>query len=157
MNASHLNSTPRWTVFAFALGVLVLGLLPGGLMFALNPNAASNIGSDAVPLPPWIFVVVWFIIYPSMGVATWLIWQRRREVNVSVPLVVFAAVFLQNLSFWLTNSLRMTAVMDATGMMWAFTLAWVYSRYSKPSVWWLLPLMIWMPITLAIKIWALSL
>jgi translocator protein len=155
MNTTPTPSTPKWTVFAFALGVLVVGFLPASLLFALNPNTASTIGLDAIPLPAWTFVVVWLVIYPSMGVATWLIWKRRLEVDVRLPLVIFGAVFLQNLSFWFTNSLRMTAIMDATGMLWAFTLAYVYSRYSRYASWWLLPLMVWMPITLTIKLWTI--
>jgi hypothetical protein len=68
---------------------------------------------------------------------------------------VFAVALLQTMSFWLTNSLRMTAVMDATGMVLAYAVAWVYSRYAKNAVWWLLPWLLWMPTTLAIKLWAL--
>jgi translocator protein len=157
MNATNTTSTPRWTVFAFALGVLVIGFLPASLLFVLNPNTASTIGLDAVPLPAWAFIVVWLIIYPSMGIATWFIWKRRLEIDVRLPLLIFAAVFLQNLSFWFTNSLRMTATMDATEMLWAFTLAWVYYRYSKPASRWLLPLMVWMPITFVIKLWTIFL
>jgi hypothetical protein len=35
----------------------------------------------------------------------------------------------------------------------AYTVAWVYSRYRKAAVWWLLPWLVWMPITLGIKLW----
>jgi translocator protein len=149
---TYLLKPLKWPPFIFALGILIIGFLPATLMFTLNPNTASRIGLDAVPIPAWLFVVVWLVIYPSMGVATGFVWQQRHNVDVTMPLMIFSAILLQNLSFWFTNSLRMTAVMDATGMMWAFTLAWVYSRYSKAAAWWLLPLMIWMPITFIIKL-----
>jgi translocator protein len=74
---------------------------------------------------------------------------------VSVPLVVFAVALLQSMSFWLTNSLRMTALIDATGVVLAYTVAWIYSRYAKSAVWWLLPWLLWMPTTLVIKLLAL--
>jgi tryptophan-rich sensory protein len=70
-----------------------------------------------------------------------------------VPITVFVVALLQTLSFWLTNSLRMTAVIDATGLLLAYTVACVYSRYRKAAVWWLLPWLVWMPITLIIKLW----
>jgi tryptophan-rich sensory protein len=72
-----------------------------------------------------------------------------------VPLAIFFVALMQTTSFWLTDSLRMTAMIDATGMVLAYTVAWVYSRYDKVAVWWLLPWLVWMPITLVIKLWAL--
>jgi benzodiazapine receptor len=148
-------TTPRWTVLLFALGVLAIAMIPSTLTFALDPNAATRIGVNEVPIEPWMFTVVWNIAYPCMGIATWLVWRRRGEVEVSVPLVIFAVALLQTMSFWLTNSLRMTAVMDATGVVLAYAVAWVYSRYVKSAVWWLLPWLLWMPTTLVIKLWAL--
>lgn len=148
----------QWRVAAlFALGVLAVGMVPGVLTFALDPSAAGRIGLDEVPVPGWVFTAAFTANYAGMGVATWLVWRRRREADVSVPLAVFAAAFLQTLSFWLTESLRMTFVMDLTGLILAYTVAWVYSRYESAAVWWLLPWLIWMPFTTALKIWALTL
>lgn len=72
-----------------------------------------------------------------------------------MPLTIFSAALLQTLSFWLSNSIRMTAAIDATGLILAYTVAWVYARYQKTAVWWLLPWLVWMPITFIVKLWAL--
>lgn len=72
-----------------------------------------------------------------------------------MPLVVFGAAFLQTLSFWLANSIHMIAVMDATGVILAYMVAWAYARYARVAVWWLLPWLLWMPVTLAVKLWTL--
>jgi tryptophan-rich sensory protein len=126
------------------------------LAFALDPGTVGRIGLDAIPIPAWLFTAVWIIIYPGMGIATWQIWRLRARIDVSVPLVIFGAGMLQNLSFWLTNSIRMTALIDATGVLFAYTVAYVYTRYAKMAAWWLLPWLVWMPITLSIKLWALA-
>jgi tryptophan-rich sensory protein len=131
-------------------------MLPVALTFALDPGAAGRIGIDVVPIPAWLFTAVWLVAYPGMGVATWLIWRLRDRVDVTVPLAIFGAGFLQSLSFWATNSVRMTALIDATGILLSCTVAWVYSRYARATVWWLLPWLAWMPITFAFKLWALS-
>lgn len=154
--APSVPSASRWMAFMFALGVLVVGFIPAVLTFLLDPNAATRISLDAVPIPAWVFTAVWLVIYPSMGIATWLVWQQRHEQDSSVPIAVFAAALLQTVFFWLTNSVRMTAVMDLTGVLFACTTAWVYSRYRKVAVWWLVPWLLWMPITFAVKLWALS-
>lgn len=149
-------SSPFWTMWAFAFGCLVLGSLPPALLFSLSPMTAARIGLGPVPIPAWLFTGVWFVIYPAMGVATWLVWRRRGEVDVSIPLVIFAVAFLQSLSFWLTNSIYMTAVIDALGVLLAYTVAYVYLRYDRRAVWLLLPWLVWMPVTLGIKLWMLA-
>jgi tryptophan-rich sensory protein len=131
-------------------------MLPVGLTFALDPGAVGRIGLDAIPIPAWLFTVVWMIIYPGIGVAAWQIWRIRARVDVSVPLAILGAGMLQSLSFWLTNSLRMTALIDATGVLLACTVAYVATRYAKTAGWWLLPWLVWMPITLGVKLWALA-
>jgi tryptophan-rich sensory protein len=154
-SAARPALTPWWTAILFVLGVMVVGAVPGRLTFALDPNAAARIGLGEVPVPGWVFTTVWIIAYPAMGVATWLIWRKRGTADVGIPLAIFFVALVQTTSFWLTDSLRMTAMIDATGMVLAYTVAWVYSRYDKVAVWWLLPWLVWMPTTLGIKLWAL--
>jgi tryptophan-rich sensory protein len=149
-------ATPPWTALVFALAALFIGMLPAGLTFALDPGSAGRIGLDAIPIPVWLVTAIWMIIYPGMGIAAWQIWRLRARVDVSVPLAIFSAGMLQSLSFWLTNSIRMTALIDATGVLLACTVAYVATRYAKTAVWWLLPWLVWMPITLGIKLWALA-
>ena len=149
------KSNSWWLALLFATSILIIGLIPGALTFALDPNAATRIGLGVTPIPASVFSSVWLIAYPGMGIATWLVWRRRDHADVSIPLAIFGGAFLQTLSFWLTNSLRMTAVVDATGVLLAYTVAWVYWRYRPATLWWLLPWLTWMPITLGIKLWAL--
>ena len=154
-SAYQPNGAPHWTALLFAVTVLGIGMLPGALSFALDTTTSTRIGLGVVPIPVWVFRLVWLIAYPSMGIATWLVWRRRREVDVAVPLVVFGVALLQTLSFWLVDSIRMIAVIDATGVILAYTVAWVYARHVRAAVWWLLPWLIWMPITFVVKLWTL--
>ena len=144
-----------WVCLVFALTVLMIGMIPGQLTFALDPDAAARIGLESIDLPAWVFIGAWLINYPAMGVASFLVWLTRGERDVSIPLSIFAAALLQTLMFWFTDSLRMTAVIDATGILFACVVAWVYSRYSTAAVWCLMPWVVWMPVTLGIKLWAL--
>ena len=87
-----------------------------------------------------------------MGVATWLVWCRRYEVRVQEPLLFFAVSLIQGFTFWLSQSVRMTQIVDGTGFMLAYATAWVYSRYSNVTVLWLLPWLLWMPFTFILKL-----
>ena len=149
-------ASPLWTAVVFALLPLIVGMIPGGLVFGLNPNVATTIGLDAVPIPAWVFIAVWIVTYPSMGIAAWLVWRKRTEVDACVPVAILIAGFAITLSFWLTNSLQMTATLDAINLVLAWTTVWVFSRYSQKAALWLLPWAIWMPITLVVKLVALS-
>ena len=150
------DPTLRASAAAAAVAALVVGFLPASVTFVLNPGAATDIGLAAVPIPAWFFVAVWLVIYPCMGVSAWLLWQQRAVTDVSVPLAVLAAGFVQTCAFWLTDGLRTTALLDAIGVLLAGTTVWVVSRYSRRASRWLIPWLVWMPITLLIKIAALS-
>ena len=41
---------------------------------------------------------------------------------------------------------------DLNGIVSSWILAWLYTRYSRHSFWYLLPLLTWMPITFALKL-----
>ena len=57
----------------FILIPLILGTIVGLLT---TPN--SNIVSI---LPPWIFPVVWTILYTLMGISSYLIYERTKEIS----------------------------------------------------------------------------
>jgi len=88
-----------------------------------------------------------------LGVSTFLVWRKRREADVRLPLALSAVAFLQNLSFWLSRSLGTTVAIDAIGLVLAYFTAWVYSRTSRAAATWLLPWLVWMPITTVLKFW----
>ena len=148
------DNSPQWTIWFFAGATLLPGMIPSALTFALDANAASRLGIGQIPIPEWVFILVWLIAYPCMGVATWLIWKQRDKVNVSIPIAIFIAGYLNTFSFWLTNSMQMTAVLDAIVLSLAYTVAYVYYQYDKRTLWWLLPWLLWMPFTFAVKVWA---
>lgn len=45
------------------------------------------------------------------------------------------------------------SLMDANGVVGSWIIFWLYTRYSKQSGWFLVPLLLWMPVTLLLKIW----
>jgi translocator protein len=144
-----------WPIGAlFAMGALVVGLLPSALTFALRKDPVAAIGLDRVPLPGWFFTLVWVVIYPCMGVAAWRIWTRLPDAPAltMLALLVVAATLVQTTSFWLTDSLRSTAVIDATGVLLAGLSLAAAILAGGGGALWLTPLAIWMPITLGIKI-----
>lgn len=141
----------RWATI-FAVVLLIIGMTPSSLAFMLDPSTPSRIGIGEIPIPAFVFVLVWLIAYPCMGVATWLIWRQRDSSNVSIPLAIFVVGFLNTFAFWFTNGIYMTAVIDFIVMSLAYTVAFVYFQYDKRTLLWLLPWLLWMPITFTVKV-----
>jgi len=146
------QTSSRWNAVVFAVVMLIIGMLPGSIAFMLDPSTPTRIGLGEIPIPAPVFVMVWLIAYPCMGVATWLIWRRRDTINVSVPIAIFIVGFLNTFIFWFTNSVYMTAVIDFVVLSLAYTVAFVYFQYDKRTLLWLLPWLIWMPITFGVKV-----
>ncbi|MEV4169726.1 tryptophan-rich sensory protein [Nonomuraea sp. NPDC049709] len=146
-----------WPVgLLFVLAPVLIGQIPGALAFTLNPDVATDLGMTRIPIPVWVFIVVWLVIKTGMGIAAWQLWRRApRGSDVTVPLTVLIAGYLQTNLFWLADGLRSIAVTDATGLLLAAATVVVFSRYSASAARWLLPWLIWMPITLAVKIAAI--
>lgn len=159
-HAPHKLSS-RWGAVAFAGAILALGMLSAGLSFAVQPEAVGSRAPQVYPPiypPDWAFWTVWLVIYPCWGVATWLVWQRRREMDLRNFWRYFAATFALNLAFMPISALThgnpaVLAALDATGIVLLPLAAWMYGRYSRPALYWLLPKFIWGPITLGLKIW----
>ncbi len=152
---SH-NSSSWWIALVFAAGVFALGMGVAGVAFVRTrlkggrgALKAYNFPGASSSAPFWL---IWLVIYPCMGVATWLVWRRRKEARVQEPILLFTVSLLQGFTFWLSQSVQMTQIIDGTGLMLAYATAWTYSRYSKAAVLWLLPWLLWMPFTFILKL-----
>lgn len=136
----------------FAAGVLGLGLLAAALGMTYRPTGGTTTGG---PLPAWVFWAIWIVIYPGMGVATWLVWRQRERQPVRGALLLFGVALAQNLSFWLAPDLAGVAMVDLAGCALAYLVTCRYARIDRAAGWWLLPWLVWMPLTTALKLWLL--
>lgn len=151
-----LQPQSRWALLmVFMLTPLIIGFVPPGIVFGLFAESSARLGMAELHLPGWVFIAVWLVVYPGMGLAAFTVW-KSEEPHASVPLAMLACAFVITLSFWLTNGLQMTATIDGINLLLAWTSIWVFSRYSRRAALALLPWGLWMPVTLALKLHALS-
>jgi len=74
---------------AFAAGALAIGMTPMPLTAALAPPEGLSAIAPGLHLPSWVFATAWMIIYPSLGVATWMVWVRREQPGAKESLALF--------------------------------------------------------------------
>jgi benzodiazapine receptor len=144
-----------------AVGILLLGMSDALLsMLFTHGNPAKNFLYRYPPIWPadWVFWVVWIVIYPCLGVATAFIWQHRHAVPIRRALICFVVLLAVTLLFLPLsavvqgNPIGLT-LMDASAFLLSYALAWVYGRVTRMALWWLVPLLLWTPVTLLLKIW----
>lgn len=140
----------------FSVGTLLIGMLTAYISFALFPLNRTYTLPVIYP-PQWAFWVVWLILYPTMGLASGHIWLKRREFDVRGAMIFYAAILLTNVMFLPIANVSngnpaIMTFMDINGVFTAGLLGWLYARYSKPAFYWLLPLILWMPVTAVFKI-----
>lgn len=85
------------------LVIIVLCLAAGGIGgITTAPAIASWYAELRKPSwtpPNWVFGPVWTFLYLTMAVAAWLVWRRRLEVNVTLPIVLFGVQLALNLAW----------------------------------------------------------
>lgn len=159
---THTNDKKSWWIAGLFAGIfLTVGMVDAILSISFLWNGTivrTDLKYPPIYPPTWAFWAVWLILYPTWGVATSLVWQKRHEVNLRSFYIFFGLYALANLAFLPLGGLASSnpvilSLMDASGIVFAPLSIWFYTRYSKTALYWLLPLVIWTPITLFFKVW----
>lgn len=155
---TYLRLAPPVEATAFALGTLLIGFLAAWVGFTFIPPVPPYRQLPFLYPPPWFFWSVWLVIYPCWGVATWLIWRKRSVADVRGALALYVITLIGNTLFLPIGNLSggnpaILSLMDANGVFSSWVTFWLYTRYSKRAGLFLLPLLIWMPLTFLLKIW----
>ncbi len=148
----QLTVKEKWMGIWFSLGTLVLVMIAAGLGFYFAP---PNENLQTAPSESF-FWVAWLIVLPTWGIATWLVWLKRNEADIRGAMVLYVWFLLGTISFFPATAATDQSVLaifisDVMGIIQSLLILWLYSRYSKAAIYWLLPLVIWFPITTFIK------
>ncbi len=127
--------------------------MPGAIR---RVNAALRY--PAIWPPDWVFWMVWLIIYPASGVAAWLVWRARSHMDVRGALTAFTLMNVASALFLPIASLAgsepaVLTLMDANGVVQVYAIAWLFGLADRRAVSWMLPYLVWMPLTALLKLW----
>lgn len=96
----HIETPVRphqyWSL-AIWMAICLAVMLSGALTTA--PAIAgwyADLRKPAWTPPAWLFGPVWTALYLSMAVAAWLVWRRRHETRVAIPLGLFTVQLILN-------------------------------------------------------------
>jgi benzodiazapine receptor len=95
--------TPRTRNALELLACLLIGFTPGAVGGRFQPGEwYAALTKPALTPPGWVFPVAWTLLYATMGVALFLVWQRRGAPLRTSALAVFAVQLVLNAAWsWL--------------------------------------------------------
>lgn len=143
-----------FSVATFLIGQLIPAL--SFLIFPFNPNNNHYNIPSAYP-PNWVFIVLWTVLYPCMGLSIGHIYKLRRQIDITGILISYIILLSTNLMFVPIMNLSkgnpaILTFMDLNALVSAWLFSWLCFKYSKAAFYWSLPLTIWTPITFIIKV-----
>jgi len=137
--------------FDLILAVLIcqgMGLIGSLFTTPAIPSWYAGLIKPSFNPPNWIFAPAWILLYTLMGIAAFLIWNRRNgKKKIKTALVLFSVQLVLN-SLWsiifFGLHLPQYAFLEIL-VLWVFILLTLLSFYkiSKPAGLLLLPYILW--------------
>ena len=129
---------------------VAIPLAVGGLSALLTRNSMEAFGQlEQPPLspPPWLFGVVWGILYVLMGIASYLVYTSGKPGRAKTALTVYGIQLGFNF-FWSIIFFNMQAYLFAfiwLVILWLLILATtvLFYRIRKPAGYLMIPYLIW--------------
>jgi tryptophan-rich sensory protein len=159
-----MTATTRW----IGLAVFIVVCLGAGGLGAIATTPEIDGWYRTLAKPAWnppdgVFGPVWTTLFILMAVGAWLVWQRKGFKAAAMPMTLFGAQLLLNVTWsWIFFGMHQPG--------WAFVeivILWLaivattvaFFRYSKISGWLLVPYLGWVSFAAVLNaaIWRLNL
>ncbi len=106
--------------------------------------------------PPWVFGVVWPILYVLLAVSAWMVWEQRGRQNVSNAMVLFGTHMLLNLAwspiYFCTKSVLLGLVLMLLITYMAFLNYRQFKLLDLVAAQLMLPYLIWICFALGLSV-----
>ena len=119
-----------------ASALLIVGHGVGALSLAAWGPPAGETG-----LPPWVFVAVWCVLFPTMAIGA-----RRAQGHTALGAVLVAVAWMPLACA--AQHPGVTVALDVSAWVAVWLAVWAQPA---PARAWLLPAAVWMPITTALS------
>ena len=129
---------------------IAIPLAVGGLASALTVGSMKTFGNlEQPPLspPPWLFPIVWTVLYTLMGIASYLVVKSDKEYRAKTALTVYGVQLFFNF-LWAIVFFNLEVYWFA--FVWLIAL-WLliivntvlFYRISKPAGYLMIPYLLW--------------
>lgn len=112
--------------------------------------------------PDWIFGPVWTLLFLAMSISLWLVWQKRKEEDIKLGLIIFGVQLILNVT-WSALFFGMKspfyAFIEIVFLLFAIALTiGIFARISRLASLLLVPYFLWVGFAtfLNYSIWTLN-
>ncbi|MCX6791514.1 MAG: tryptophan-rich sensory protein [Candidatus Gottesmanbacteria bacterium] len=120
---------------------LSAGLIGSLFTFAAIPTWYATLIKPSFSPPNWLFGPVWTTLYVLMGIAMYLVWRKRKSLNLFLIHLVFNAGW--SIVFFGLHSILggMVTIIILWGLI--FTLIRTFYRIDRRTAYLLIPYLVW--------------
>ena len=133
----------QWGMLVFFIALCHLaGIIGSFFTFEAIPTWYAMLQKPSFSPPNWVFGPVWTTLYTLMGIAVYIVWQKRGKGVRLFWIHLFFNALWSILFFGLQNPLY--ALVEIV-VLWALLLAtmMLFFRTSKTAGWLLVPYLVW--------------
>jgi tryptophan-rich sensory protein len=156
------SSRDGWTLALFVAVCLLAGAIGG-----IATSSSVETWYPGLRKPPWnppafVFGPVWTFLYITMGVSAWLVWRRRRDGSIRLPMTLFGLQLVLNtawsLIFFGLRAPGLAALEIVLLWLAIAATAWSFARVSRAAAWLLAPYLAWVTFAVLLNgaIWRLN-
>ena len=137
-------------IFGVALAIIICELAGGiGALFVMPSIGgwyAGLIKSSLNP-PNWVFGLVWTTLFALMGMAAFLVWNKKNDRTAKTALMIFVFQFVLNILwsvlFFGAHSpvgAFIDIILLLLAILWTTS---VFYKINRATVWFLVPYFLW--------------
>jgi len=146
------TTTPKtFRIFPFLISLVITLAIGFVASLVTRPQIAGWYNTLVKPSfnpPPRLFAPVWTAIYIMIGVAAYIVWQRRDN---SKTYKITAAIYVSQLAFNFLWSMVFFGLHGILSALFVILLLWVsiilnirwFKKYNKTAAWLLVPYLLW--------------
>jgi steroid 5-alpha reductase family enzyme len=140
---------PKSTVdLVLAILIAQLAGVIGGFFTLSSVNSWYTLIEKPVWNPPnWIFGPVWTTLYLFMGIASFLIWTKRKSIKIDNSLLLYGVHLMVNVLwsfvFFYLHEIKLALVVLVILWILIAVLIVQFYRIYKSTIWLMLPYLLW--------------
>jgi len=135
-------------ILVFVLACELAGVIGSIFTSGSIPGWYAGLAKPSFNPPGWVFAPVWTVLYALMGIAAYLVYEKRQgRKDVGRALTIFASQLGLNVAWSIVffGAHQILGAVIVIVLLWALILAtiWLFSRISRAAAYLLIPYILW--------------
>jgi benzodiazapine receptor len=132
------------------------GIIGSAFTFSSIPNWYAHLNKASFNPPNWVFGPVWLTLYTLMGIAAFLIWEKRKtnkQTKIALNMFIFQLILNSLWSIVFFGAHQIFFGLAIIVVLWLAILATIvkFRPISKTAAFLLLPYLLWVSVATSLN------